>query len=528
MYSRKKQIKMLSKIRQRYIDNFPIDKNKSYIEQCKELFEKYPDSFSKILMTGYKLYEIDSQYVPPFKYLVDWINEQTPLLQDSIYGFSTKLYWIFNELEDFPVCMNQNCSNKIGIGVNVKVNRGYPEYCCNRCAQTDERIIRRVKETKFKNHGDENYVNIDSIIQTNLKNYGVEYSFQSKEVIEKCRQTKQKHIEENPNYWKDRQKKTNSTIQKCVDENPNYWKERQLKIEQTKIANGHDPHWCNSEKANETRKNNLKLDSHYYDESKQRAKTTIEKHKAEDPQYQEKIITKCKATKKKNHGDENYVNVEKCRQTKMKNHGNPNWNNYEKARQTCITLYGMPSYMPYGSQRFKDRMIELYGVEHNSQCHEFRIKQQQKYFYENQWFGSSWEISLYIWLTDNHKDFSYQPDLDIWYEFDGCLHKYEPDFLIDGKIIEIKGDHFFNDDGTMKCPYRKKTWTDEQYEKKCQQYEAKHQCMITNNVVILKKKDCQKYIDYVEQTYGKGYLKQFKKKLKNSKIQNHDKTTDNQ
>ena len=41
--------------------------------------------------------------------------------------------------------------------------------------------------------------------------------------------------------------------------------------------------------------------------------------------------------------------------------------------------------------------------------------------------------------------------------------------------------------------------------------EAKHQCMIDNNVVILKSKEMKKYIDYVEQKYGRSYLKQFKK-----------------
>ena len=37
--------------------------------------------------------------------------------------------------------------------------------------------------------------------------------------------------------------------------------------------------------------------------------------------------------------------------------------------------------------------------------------------------------------------------------------------------------------------------------------EAKHQCMLKNNVVILTSKEIKKYLDYVEQTYGKGYLK---------------------
>ena len=85
--------------------------------------------------------------------------------------------------------MNPNCSNKIGVGKNVKINKEYNEYCCNRCAQTDERIIRRGKATKFKNHGNENYVNMEKIKQHNLDVYGVEYAFQAREVIEKIKCT---------------------------------------------------------------------------------------------------------------------------------------------------------------------------------------------------------------------------------------------------------------------------------------------------------------------------------------------------
>lgn len=88
-------------------------------------------------------------------------------------------------------------------------------------------------------------------------------------------------------------------------------------------------------------------------------------------------------------------------------HGDPHWNNPEKNKQTCMERYGTPTYMPYGSRQFKDRMIELYGVEHNSQVHEFRIKQQQKMIYNNICFGSSWELALYIWLKDHDIAFEY-------------------------------------------------------------------------------------------------------------------------
>lgn len=212
---------------------------------------------------------------------------------------------------------------------------------------------------------------------------------------------------------------------------------------------------------------------------------------------------------------------------KEQRYGNPFWNNPQKIKQTCMEKYGSPTYMPYGSERFKNRMIELYGVEHNSQVHEFRLKQQQKLMYDGLCFGSSWELALYIWLKDNNFKFEYQPNSNMWYEFDGKKHKYEPDFKIDGKFVEIKGNHFFDDNGVMKCPYRKKTWTDEQYVHQCALYEAKHQCMIQNDVQILLGEDCQQYLDYIEKMYGKGYLNQFKKSKESKLSNNYDKTANN-
>lgn len=40
----------------------------------------------------------------------------------------------------------------------------------------------------------------------------------------------------------------------------------------------------------------------------------------------------------------------------------------------------------------------------------------------------------------------------------------------------------------MVCPYRNKTWSDEYYIYQCGIYEAKHQCMIANDVIILRYK----------------------------------------
>ena len=87
---------------------------------------------------------------------------------------------------------------------------------------------------------------------------------------------------------------------------------------------------------------------------------------------------------------------------------------------------------------------------------------------------------------------------------------YFPDFKIDDMLFEIKGDQFFKPNGTMTCPYKRKEQTNEQYTAICEQFEAKHQCMLKNNVVILRHTEYCMFLCYVSKTYGKDYLKQFR------------------
>lgn len=106
-------------------------------------------------------------------------------------------------------------------------------------------------------------------------------------------------------------------------------------------------------------------------------------------------------------------------------------------------------------------------------------------------FGSSWEFLVYDFLLENHIDFEYQPSVSIPYEYKGTRHTYHPDFIVNGRIYEVKGDNFFRiNESTGKeemfCPYRDDDWSDEKYDWMCGLYEAKHQCMNENGVAILR------------------------------------------
>ena len=104
-------------------------------------------------------------------------------------------------------------------------------------------------------------------------------------------------------------------------------------------------------------------------------------------------------------------------------------------------------------------------------------------------FATSWEFKVYDFLTEHGIPFEYQIE-PIPYEYDGGIHYYHPDFLVHGKIFEVKGDNFFriNEETGEEEMYL--TWkgdlSDEEYKWRCGREEAKHQCMIANNVIILR------------------------------------------
>jgi len=144
---------------------------------------------------------------------------------------------------------------------------------------------------------------------------------------------------------------------------------------------------------------------------------------------------------------------------------------------------------PMHNPEIVQKVIDLYG----------RVGAVKGYWYQDKHFDSSWELALYIWLVDNKKQFIYHPTLSLEYEGDdGKTHLYYPDFLIEGKFYEIKGSQFFNEAWEPFNMYTQKFWW------------GKLKALEAYNVVILRKEDMKMYLEYVTDTYGQGYLKQFK------------------
>lgn len=86
----------------------------------------------------------------------------------------------------------------------------------------------------------------------------------------------------------------------------------------------------------------------------------------------------------------------------------------------------------------------------------------------------------------------------VHYKKGNKLCKYFPDFKINGQLVEIKGDQFFDEKGNLRNPFTKEPLTE------------KMNCMKQNNVIIWKYKDIKPYIEYVNDTKGVNFLRECK------------------
>lgn len=167
----------------------------------------------------------------------------------------------------------------------------------------------------------------------------------------------------------------------------------------------------------------------------------------------------------------------------------------EQAKQTCYLNHGVTN--PFHSQEIRNKAtlscLENWGVDNYAKSSEYHKKAHKPYTnpkYPDMTFARSWEFKVYDFLTEHNIPFEYQPSISIPYECEGTHHTYHPDFLVGDKLVEVKGDNFFriNEETGKEEMYL--TWqgdlSDEEYEWKCKVMEAKHQCMLANNVVILR------------------------------------------
>jgi len=189
---------------------------------------------------------------------------------------------------------------------------------------------------------------------------------------------------------------------------------------------------------------------------------------------------------------------------RLEEHGHPQWSNWEKGRETCLEHHGVD--VIFKSEEFiKERaaaLIDEYGVP---------FVPLRLYEYGESCYDSKPELAFAVWAADNGMVVERNESICFKFEFNGKTRTYWPDFIVDGKPVEIKGDQFFREDGTMFCPYRREDCSDEEYNDICGRYEAKRRCMVDNGVRIIRTAEYKAYIEYVEKKYGKDFFEKHRK-----------------
>ena len=187
---------------------------------------------------------------------------------------------------------------------------------------------------------------------------------------------------------------------------------------------------------------------------------------------------------------ESLINLSKERKEEIK----------EKTKQTNIERYGVehiwkdPEFRKMGLEtmqkkygttcgfftpKAKQTVKEKYGAEHFSNTTEFSKRRVKKYNQNGMSFDSKDEIMLYNFATDMNIPITLHPECNFKYLYNNKVHTYEPDFIINEKYYETKGLQFFED----KNPNNKMI---NPYDRSMDGlFEAKHQCMLSNNVRIL-------------------------------------------
>lgn len=157
-----------------------------------------------------------------------------------------------------------------------------------------------------------------------------------------------------------------------------------------------------------------------------------------------------------------------------------NWQNddiREKCLQTMEERYGTRCgvFTPNAVKTIQER----YGVKHFSQSADFAKNRKKKYYQDGVGFDSKDEIYLFNFAKAANLRIIAHPNDKLRYTHDNVEHMYEPDFMINGELYEVKGLQFFKDKNPNEAMINPFDRTQDAL------YEAKHQCMISNNVHIL-------------------------------------------
>lgn len=160
--------------------------------------------------------------------------------------------------------------------------------------------------------------------------------------------------------------------------------------------------------------------------------------------------------------------------------GNSDIDKINKTSQTIYDKYGVYNI---------SQVEKIKEIKENTSLKHYGIKyvwtkiRKSKIVYNGEHFDSNPEFIFYKHCLDMGYNIKRNP-IKLFFECDNKTYGYYPDFEVNGKLYEIKGDHFF-ENGILINPYDRN---------QDRIYKAKHQCMIDNNVIIIKASNVEYFL----------------------------------
>ena len=332
----------------------------------------------------------------------------------------------------------------------------YKTFLCTECLTTS------TFQTKY---GTNWYMGTPDFIkkskQTNLNNLGCEYASQSKPF---------------------REKYTN-TIKQKEKENPNVWKEMYNKLCETyKEKTGYEQPGDNPEVVNKRKK-------------------SCRDHIGHDTPLDSSNRENIKHIWMNNFGVDNPMKNKSIHDSAVQTHFEHTGYKYpiqnpitkEKTANTNIELYGSSCYL--ASDKHRDYMINTYGSTHASS---------QKIWFNGEQFDSLWEVAIYWYciyngipiIRDPYKSQNGIPYIVITSDGEEKEYHYFPDFLINGELIEIKGNQLIPDENGICAIDKNSDPNDTNLELLRLKNIKKFELMNKLNIIILTSIEIKMYVDW--------------------------------
>lgn len=210
-------------------------------------------------------------------------------------------------------------------------------------------------------------------------------------------------------------------------------------------------------------------------------RTCLERYGTINPLLNKDVKAKANRTMIERYGYTNALKnkdcMDKCKQTKLDRYGDENYNNQDQAKKT---------------------RLEKYGYEYSLQVPEISAKCRKKIERFGIYFDSQAEAKVYEFCIDKNIPVTYRPCSFKYEDRFGKSHQYFPDFEINGKLYEIKGDFLWKD-GKLFFPYRNNL-SEAKLKKLDARDEGKTKCMESHNVTVIFSSNIDEFLETLMST----------------------------